>query len=202
MTMTEDQILTAVMDDQLFGALEVDIKVPDHLNPTFAEMPPIFKNIEVTRDDIGDHMKTYAEERNVMNQPRKCLIGSMFGEKIMVISPLLKWYVEHGLKVTQIHQVVEYTPAACFQKFGDNISDARRTGDADPEKTVAETRKLDGNSSYGKTVTNKERQLLSRASSQPLSRRLFLPSLYPTACQNLRSGDEQEDHSTGSTHAD
>ena len=93
-----------------------------------------------------------------MNQKRRCLIGSMYGEKIMVISPLLKWYVEHGLKVTQIHQVVEYTPAACFQKFGDNISDARRAGDADPEKKiVAETRKLDGNSSYGKTVTNKER---------------------------------------------
>jgi hypothetical protein len=77
----------------------------DHLNPTFAEMPTIYKNIEVSRDDIGDHMKTYAEERNVMNQPRKCLVGSMFGEKIMVISALLKWYVEHDLKVTQIHQV-------------------------------------------------------------------------------------------------
>jgi hypothetical protein len=32
----------------------------------------------------------------------------MFGEKIMVISPLLKWYVQHGLKMTKIHQVVEY----------------------------------------------------------------------------------------------
>jgi hypothetical protein len=42
-------------------------------------------------DDIGDHMKTYAEERGIMNQKRKCLIGSMYGEKIMVISPLLKW---------------------------------------------------------------------------------------------------------------
>ena len=52
----------------------------------------------------------------------------------MVISPLLKWYVEHGLKVTQIHQVVEYSPSACFQKFGDNISEARRAGDVDPEK--------------------------------------------------------------------
>jgi hypothetical protein len=60
-----------------------------------------------------------------MNQKRKCLIGSMYGEKIMVILPLLKWYVQHGLKVTKIHQVVEYTPATCFQKFGDNISDAR-----------------------------------------------------------------------------
>jgi hypothetical protein len=74
------------------------------------------------------------------------------------ISPLLRWYVEHGLKVTQIHQVVEYTSAVCFQKFGDNISEARRAGDADPEKKiVSETRKLDGSSSYGKTVTNKER---------------------------------------------
>ena len=44
-----------------------------------------------------------------MNQKRKCLNGSMYGEKIMVISPLLKWYVKLGLKVTQIHQVVEYS---------------------------------------------------------------------------------------------
>ena len=28
-TMTEDQILTAVLNDQLFGALEVDLHVPD-----------------------------------------------------------------------------------------------------------------------------------------------------------------------------
>jgi hypothetical protein len=131
--------------------LEVDLHVPDDLKSKFAEMPPVSNNIDVSRDDIGDHMKAYEEEKRIMNQKRTCLIESMYGEKIMVISPLLKWYVEHGLKVTQIHQVVEYTPAACFQKFGDNISDARRTGDADPEKTVAETRKLDGNSSYGKT---------------------------------------------------
>jgi hypothetical protein len=59
--------------EKLFGALEVDLHVPDDLKSKFVEMPPIFKNIEVSRDDIGDHMKTYAEERNVMNQPRKCL---------------------------------------------------------------------------------------------------------------------------------
>jgi hypothetical protein len=71
---------------------------------------------------------------------------------------LLKWYVQHGLNVTKKHQVVEYTPATCFQKFGENISDARRAGDIDhKKKIVAETKKLEGNSSYGKTVTNKER---------------------------------------------
>jgi hypothetical protein len=58
----------------------------------FAEMSPVFKNTHVSRDDIGDHMKTYAEEQGIMNQKKKCMIGSIYGEKIMVISPLLKWY--------------------------------------------------------------------------------------------------------------
>ena len=46
--MTEDTILQTVMDEKLFGALEVDLEVPDHLNT------------HVSRDDIGHHMKTYA----------------------------------------------------------------------------------------------------------------------------------------------
>jgi hypothetical protein len=37
--------------------------------------------------------------------------------------------VKHGLKVTQIHQVVEYTPATCFQKFAEQVSEARRVGE-------------------------------------------------------------------------
>jgi G:T-mismatch repair DNA endonuclease (very short patch repair protein) len=90
--MTEETILRAVMEDRMFGALEVDLEVPDHLKGKCAEMPPVFKNTHVSREDIGNHMKTYAEERGTMNQKRKCLIGSMYGEKIMVISPLLKWY--------------------------------------------------------------------------------------------------------------
>jgi hypothetical protein len=71
--MKEETILRAVMEDRMFGALEVDLEVPDHLKGKFADMPPVFKNTDVSRDDIGDHMKTYAEERGIMNLTRKCL---------------------------------------------------------------------------------------------------------------------------------
>ena len=60
--MTEETILRAVMEDQMLGALEVDLVVPDHLKGKFAEMPPVSKNTDVSGDDIGDHMKTYAED--------------------------------------------------------------------------------------------------------------------------------------------
>ena len=100
-----------------------------------------------------------------MSQPRRSLIGSYFGEKILLATPLLKWYLEHGLEVTHVYQVIEYTPNTCFHPFREAVSDARRAGDIDPNKSIiADTMKLlfvflklVGNSSYRKTITNKER---------------------------------------------
>ena len=106
-------------------------------------MCPVFKNIKISREDIGQHMQTFAEEENIMSQPRRRLIGSYFGEKSFLPSPLIKWYLKHGLEVTHIYQVVEYTPVPCFQPFGEAVSDARRAGDVDPNKAIiADTMKL------------------------------------------------------------
>ena len=109
-TLTEAEILEAVQNDTLFGVVECDLHVPDHLKPHFSEMSLIFKNTEISRDDIGDFMKAFGEEHNIMPKPRQSLIGTFFGKKILLITPLLKWYLAHGLQVTKIYQVVEYTP--------------------------------------------------------------------------------------------
>lgn len=78
-----------------------------------------------------------------MSKPRGSLIGSYFGAKILLATPLIRWYLEHGLEVTHIYQVVEYKPGLCFQPFGEDVSDARRAGDVDPNKAiVADTMKL------------------------------------------------------------
>ena len=121
-------------------------------------MPPIFKNCDISREDIGAPMREYAEAHNIMSQPRRSLIGSYKGEGILLATPLLRWYVDHGLVVDKIHQVVQYWPQKCFQRFGQDVSDARRAGDADPNKAiVADTMKLLGNSAYGKCLCNKSR---------------------------------------------
>ena len=85
--------------------MKVDIRVPEHLKEFFSEMCLIFKNTEISRDDIGEFMKAYADEHNIMAQPRCSLIGSMKGEKVLLATPL-KWYLEHGLEVTKVHQVI------------------------------------------------------------------------------------------------
>ena len=156
--MTQNEILTAVIDGTLFGMIECDIHVPPELRPYFSEMQPIFKNTTVTRDDIGPFMRQYAEEHDIMSTPRRMLVGSFHGIKLLLATPLLRWYLAHGLIVDRVYQVVEYEPNPCFQRFGESVSAARRAGDADPDKSIiADTMKLLGNSAYGKTVTNVDR---------------------------------------------
>ena len=157
-TMTQQQILSAVVDGTLFGMVECDICVPEELQDYFSEMQPIFKNAMVTRDDIGTFMREYAEENDIMSTPRRMLVGSYHGKKILLSTPLLQWYLTHGLVVDHVYQIIEYSPKPCFRHFGESVSAARREGDADPDKAIiADTMKLLGNSAYGKTVTNIDR---------------------------------------------
>ena len=156
--MTQNEILAAVIDGMLFGMIECDIHVPPELRPYFSEMQPVFKNTTVTRDDIGPYMRQYAEEHNILTKPRRMLVGSYRGDKILLTTPLLRWYIAHGLVVDHVYQVVEYEPKPCFRNFGESVSTARRNGDVDPEKAIiGDTMKLLGNSAYGKTVTNVDR---------------------------------------------
>ncbi|XP_072172025.1 uncharacterized protein [Diadema setosum] len=89
--MAEDEIMNAVMSDKLFGVIECDIHVPESMKPVFAEMCPIFKHADIGMADIGDFMKTVAEKHGFMKTATRSLIGSMFGEKVMIITPLLQW---------------------------------------------------------------------------------------------------------------
>ena len=94
----------------------------------FSEMTPLFKNATISADDIGDYMKRVLEESGEVFKERRNLIGSMFANKILLITPLLKWYLDNGLVVTKLHQFIQFNPLPCFKKFADNVSNDRRAG--------------------------------------------------------------------------
>jgi hypothetical protein len=153
-----NQLKQDILNDNLFGFIKVDIETPEHLKEKFSEMTPIFKNATIKFEDIGEYMQQFHTENNIkFNQGNK-LIGSYFGKEIVLYSPLLKWYLQEGLIITKFHCAIQYKPEYAFNKFADEVSDARRAGDVDSAyELIAETMKLFGNSAYGKTITNKEK---------------------------------------------
>ena len=152
------EIVESIASGEFYGLVECDISVPDRLHSHFSEMAPVFKNTMVGREHLSPHMSDFAADTHHLRRPQRTLIGSLFGEKILLLSELARWYLKHGLVITRVYQLVRYVPRKVFSDFAQTVTEARRAGDADPElKLLADTSKLVGNSAYGKTITDKEK---------------------------------------------
>ncbi len=86
-------------------------------------MCPIFKNEEINFEDIEEYMQNYHTENNIKFYEDKILIVSFFGKEILLYSPLLKWYLQHGLVITKFHCAITYTPECAVKQFSDEVSD-------------------------------------------------------------------------------
>ena len=65
-------------------------------------MCPIFKNVDIPFEAIGEQVQNFVEQNGLSKKPRRGLIGSMFGNKILLTTPLLRWYINHGLKFMKL----------------------------------------------------------------------------------------------------
>ena len=124
----EENLLEQTRSSKLFGYVQCDIEVPDEIKKKFANFPPIFKNTNIGRHDIGSLMQDYAEKEGLLCQPRKMLILCYFLENGTLITPLLLFYLELGLVCKKIYRFVDYTPVICLNKFVQSAVNARREG--------------------------------------------------------------------------
>ena len=99
----KEGLLKATRTSELFGIVEVDIRVPDKWNDGdggfisemppfeyFKEFSPVFCTTDVPSGVIGDHMLEYAIKENIPLTDRRLLVGGMKARKIMLSTPLLQ----------------------------------------------------------------------------------------------------------------
>ena len=156
-----------VRKDKVFGFAKVNIHVPEHLYEKFQEMPPFFVVEEISEESIPESMKAYRKQTGRKKvYGNKKLLGVMRTVKILLFTPMLKWYLAHGLEVSAVHQIIEYEVDKPFEWFPEEVADARRDVDEDESKQIlGDTAKLKGNSFYGKMIEDKSRHTNTRFTS-------------------------------------
>ena len=115
--LSTNSLVQNIRNEKMFGYVQCDLSVPDELKAKFSNFPPIFKNIDVSRNDIGEYMKTYAEENDLLKQSQRMLISSFKLTNGTLIRPLFNFYLDLGLQCTKIHRFVQYTPHKVFNSF-------------------------------------------------------------------------------------
>ena len=70
-------------------------------------MASLFVVQKIPDRDIPEEMKIYQEKtyRKTVKGTKK-LLGVMKAKKILFNTPLIKWYLQHGLRLTAVHQLV------------------------------------------------------------------------------------------------
>ena len=86
-----------VLKGKVFGFAQVDIELPDELYDKFSGMAALFVVQDVLDCDIPEEMKIYKEEtgRKIVQGTKK-LLGVMKAKKILLYTPLIHWYLQHG----------------------------------------------------------------------------------------------------------
>ena len=103
-------------------------------------------------------MQKVAEQHDLLKKPKKYLISSYFGKEIVINTEMAEFYLNLGLKITRIYEIIQFHPEKCFETLANKIVNSQREADLDKSKTViALTNKLTRNSLYSASLLNKEK---------------------------------------------
>ena len=72
---------------------------------------------------IGEHMTDFCNNNDIIFKNRKLLISGTKAIKILLATPLLKWYLNHNCNITKIYQVIEFQPKKSFTSFIETVTE-------------------------------------------------------------------------------
>ncbi|XP_068680645.1 uncharacterized protein [Montipora foliosa] len=157
--MTENQIdkinLAKYTEESKKGLiLEVDLAYPEQLHDLHNEYPlgPEKVKVKVTKNMLSEYCKKIAVKYRISTSLVYKLTPTLSNkEKYVLHYKNLQLYTDLGLKITKVHQILEFNQSAWLKEYIDFNTDKRTNAKNAFEKDFF---KLMNNSVFGKTMEN------------------------------------------------
>ena len=155
--MTQKQIdninLAKYKEDSNKGFIAgVDLEYPKELHNLHNDYPLAPEKVKVTKDMLSDYCQNIADKYNISTGLVHKLIPTLGNkEKYVLHYRNLQLYINLGLKVTKVHQVLEFNQSPWLKQYIDFNTEKRKNAKNAFEKDFF---KLMNNSVFGKTMEN------------------------------------------------
>ena len=141
-----ENIRKMVENDELYGFVQCDIDASDEVIAKFSHInfPMVIRRETITKDLVGPYMN---ERMEATGRPDgvETVITSWTGKGLLLLTPLLKFYLKMGLRMSNVQTVIQYTPSKCFSNFINKCVQGRINSGSN--KTRGDTFKICMNSS-------------------------------------------------------
>ena len=157
-------------DSELGYGLEVDLEYPEHLHYLHNDLPLAPETTNIFYNDLSTYSKEclkVSHKGNPLRYKSQKLCGN-FKDKTRYFTHIknLKFYIQHGLKVTKIHRIIKFDQVAFAKNFIDFCALKRKMSKSNFKSRVA---KLVANATYGRYIMNvrnhTEVRLLSKSTT-------------------------------------
>ena len=123
---TTEKILRAVIEDKLFGILNVTLKASDDCKKAWSKInwPPLFRRQTVSLTQLKPEMRKYYEEYGT--KPRQELSQGFSGQEMSLSSDIIRFLMKTGFIIEKVHWVLEYQKSKCMKKFIERVTAQRQ----------------------------------------------------------------------------
>ena len=141
---TEEELVEGIRTGNLFGFVMCDINSTQEFIDKTAHLnfPPIIQNMEVEQSMLSPYMLERCKNRSF---PIRTLIQTFNGKQLLLFTPLLKFYMEIGLHVSNITYFIQYEDFPCLNQFTRKVTNMRMAADYESNAEKSVTAKLVGN---------------------------------------------------------
>ena len=150
-TDTEDTLLKAILDNEVFGFATVDVTTPDEIIEREKDFlfPYLFVRQSITEEMICPYMKEKLTEQQ-RKHTKETIIQCYNAKDHLLMTPLIRYYHSRGLIISNIRKFVQYVPGRPFKSFVQSCYENRVEATKAGDKTRSNTIKNVANSGYGK----------------------------------------------------
>ncbi|KAG1653152.1 hypothetical protein GQR58_025779 [Nymphon striatum] len=127
----------------------VDLAYPSKIHDLTCDFPLASEHMKITDDMLSDYMKNLPIKKGAPTQ--KLTLNQFDKIEYKVFYPVLKFYLEMGMKITKIHRIIKYDQEPFLKSYIDFNSRMRQNSTTDFGKSFF---KLLNNSVFGKLCEN------------------------------------------------
>ena len=143
----EESLLEAIQAGKIYGFAVCDVESSDAFVEQYKDFlfPPVIKHETITNDHVTGYMqRRVAEEERKLDF--KTVVQVYNGQQLFLMTDIVKFYLDIGIKVSNITQFVQYIPSKILKPFVQEVVGMRIDATRQGDDTKQMTAKIFGNS--------------------------------------------------------
>ena len=146
---TQKELLNAMKNRNIFGFCVCDVHTPTEIYEKirYLNFPPIIRRESIDEDLLSPYMLSRCRDRGY-KLPQKTLIQCYNGTQMLLFTPLISFYMDLGLEISNVTKFIQYRPGVVFNSFVKKITNGRIEAKKAKNESLELAYKIIGNRCY------------------------------------------------------